>query len=642
MTEPPESAEAVRWSLRARLRAASRLAVVCGAIAACSTLSVAGLARAFDFGPWVLPAHVLFVAGLLSNAVLGGAVICSLWPRGDRILVLPLLAATATLALVHAANWVGYAFWAESVSAEMILSYLASGTRMASDAGVPRPVVGAAVATLVAAFAWAVVLALRRRAAVVSGVRAVAGSRRGRRGIAWSTTALLVHSAAFAGTYWTAKDMSRLQGEPLLGLFPDRGIADMREAQVPAALTGLRHRPASPAASSAGPANVARKNVVLVVLDAVRADHLALHGYHRDTAPTLSALASSGPALVAEWATASCSISGCGIVALLGSRTFSRTVAEFTTLPDVLLDAGYDTYYLLSGDFSRGFPVMRRLFGPGARVFRDGWRSTTFGVWDDRVVLEALDDVPPFTGRPAFFYVHLHSAHGIGVRFQPPRFGSASEPVLPWHEKLRRHVFKDFVPALPANRSTDHYDNGVAQADAVMGDVLTALDRKGYLRDSILVVTADHGEALGEHGDFDHGSNLFAESIDIPLVIRDTGFAASRSMAYARQIDVAPTVAALAGLDAPGEWEGSSLLEDSPTLSFHQTTQRRPVQAVVWRNGSRAFKYLRDTRQGTERLFELTADPGERNDVLASAAPDVLEFLRRAADGYFPTLPVPR
>jgi arylsulfatase A-like enzyme len=133
---------------------------------------------------------------------------------------------------------------------------------------------------------------------------------------------------------------------------------------------------------------------------------------------------------------------------------------------------------------------------------------------------------------------------------------------------------------------------------------------------------------LGEHGGWLHGNDLYAESINIPLFFLDTDFHANRTVPYATQLDIAPTIADLVGIPIPAQWEGNSLLRAVPEISTAQTTVFPPIEAVIWHTADASYKYVFFTRDNTEKLFELRNDPAEQINLIQKAEPALLAFLR--------------
>src|SRR5439155_8588061 len=224
---------------------------------------------------------------------------------------------------------------------------------------------------------------------------------------------------------------------------------------------------------------------------------------------------------------------------------------------------------------------------------------------DDRLILEGLERVPSDQS-PAFFYFHLMSVHLTGVKQERYRRYLPSVMKNDWEALFRGESDRETV--------TNNYDNGVVQADATIKDIFAALDQKGYLRNSLILILADHGEGLGERGKtaYGHVLSLYQEFIRIPLLIYDDPPFQYANLRFATQIDVAPTIVDRLGLKVPNSWEGTSLLDPNiKTLTAHQTTLRTPCYALVYRPDAKTYKYISCFLARREELYDLTVDPGE-------------------------------
>ena len=246
-----------------------------------------------------------------------------------------------------------------------------------------------------------------------------------------------------------------------------------------------------------------KKNVILIVLDACRADHLGLNGYARDTTPFLDSLQRTGNLRnVRTFYSASCCTFG-GVLTLLRSQNWFRMAPRAFALPDVLKKSGYRVHFVLGGDLSN-FHDLQNYYGNGIDTFSDGISADRhFSVNDDRGVFEAFSRVPASDGTPAFLYFHLMSIHPLGVRMVN---------------------FMKYKPAVNRRDPVDYangYDNGILQADSAIRELFHRLEAKGYLQNSLVVITGDHGDSLGERGLIGHSHNLYAEEVTPPLLIYD-------------------------------------------------------------------------------------------------------------------------
>ena len=240
------------------------------------------------------------------------------------------------------------------------------------------------------------------------------------------------------------------------------------------------------------------------------------------------------------------------------------------------------------------------------------------------MIFDGLAQVPASDGTPAFFHFHLVSAHAIGVRQE--RFQIYSPSRFSWTPA--------FVRQPDARPMINWYDNGLRQADVIVEDIFGALDRKGYLRDSLVVLLADHGEGFGEHGSswrhFGHSRFLYQEHIRVPLMFCDSPEAPYGNLEFATQMDVAPTIVDRLGLPIPTSWQGRSLLApDVPRCSFHQSTERPFVHMVALRTPGALYKLMRHG-SGVEELYEIISDPRERHDLIAIAPPAFVGRLQTA------------
>src|SRR5262249_49168770 len=124
---------------------------------------------------------------------------------------------------------------------------------------------------------------------------------------------------------------------------------------------------------------------------------------------------------------------------------------------------------------------------------------------------------------------------------------------------------------VPLQEIVNNYDNGVRQSDHVIRELFQILANKGYLRGSLIVVTADHGDGLGEHGHFGHTRYLYQGQILVRLLFFDPDARGYRNGDFATHGDIAPTIVERLGLPLPRTWSGRSLLRAGvKEYSLHQ------------------------------------------------------------------------
>lgn len=368
-----------------------------------------------------------------------------------------------------------------------------------------------------------------------------------------------------------------------------------------------------------------RKHVVLIMVDSLRADRMHVYGYPRPTTPFLSQLVQSGRMKKVDAAFSSCSESFCGIVSTLASREFRDISAPTFQLQDVLRDAGYQTWFLLSGNH-RAWNGLPNFYRAREGTLFDGSQTRRYTMDDDRLVLEGFEQVPPASPeQPAFFYVHLMSPHYLGVQFTESHvFTRPDDRVSPGLEPYK---------ILEQLNKPDRYDDKVRQADGIIRQLFDALRAKHYLDEAVVVVTSDHGEGLGERH-WAHGWDLYNEDIRIPMLLYDVPATTYPDLAFATHVDIAPTILDRLGLPIPASWEGQSLL--APTrqrVTYHQTYFLPHRFAVLYRDEDALFKFIATPDYRTEELYDLRKDPREVR-TLVTEQPALAALLREKVRAY--------
>lgn len=366
-----------------------------------------------------------------------------------------------------------------------------------------------------------------------------------------------------------------------------------------------------------------RKNVIVITVDSLRADHMQVNGYARATTPFLARLRDEGTLRRVEFATSTCAESNCGILSTLFSKTLRHQVPEAFSLFALLKDQGYDTHFVLSGNHD--WMGQREMYGHDHTSYFDGSNSTRYGWSDDRVLVEGLEQIGDYQ-RPSFFFFHLMSPHIMGHKEERYRLYQPAVDTLNMQALFRGEYDRTSV--------VNSYDNGIVEADATIRDLFTVLDRKGYLRNSIVVILADHGEALGDRAAnmYGHINWLYQETINIPMLIYDASATTYQGLAFGTQLDVAPTVVDRLGLTIPADWEGRSLLRPAaPRQTMHQTRLTKPCFALIDYAKDRMFKYIQCRDGALEELYDLTSDSTERHNLTATQ-PALVAGYRQAVE----------
>lgn len=362
-------------------------------------------------------------------------------------------------------------------------------------------------------------------------------------------------------------------------------------------------------------------NIVLFIVDALRPDHMGLFGYHRQTTPYLSQLTKHRLTLKSDQMHATCGASSCGLLSLASSRFMHQFPRHPITLQEVLRLHGYEAHMVLGGDHTN-FYGLGDLYGEVDSYF-DGTHNRSFYVNDDRLLTDYLERFPKWNGTPVFFQIHLMSTHPLGLRFLDPDY----EPQINYsrpenhfidHSETRRESLVNF------------YDNGVIQTDQLIQEIKSILSKKNYLDYALVVITADHGEALGEHGQLGHANSVREPVIRIPFALipygRELSFGDNTNR-YINQTDIAPTLLSAIGAPIPETWRGHSLLTPIDR-DFSYFRQRSENGLIDHRDPNNIWKYWHNSRSGEEFVYNLTKDPTENHNLADSIGYEKLSFWR--------------
>jgi arylsulfatase len=424
-----------------------------------------------------------------------------------------------------------------------------------------------------------------------------------------------------------------------------------------------------------------RPDLILIVVECLRADHLGAYGYKRATSPALASLAARG-ALFDEHSAQSSATLPSMVSLMLGRAILAdaqRVPAGVPTLAERLAASGYQTVAFA------GNPLVSRAagFDRGFEVFltRDDTGHETWDARDLHALVTGWLAKNPRDGRPRFLYVHFmdpHFPYAPDDRKAVP--GESPDVPVEQRVRVRDDVFGAWSAVLGAagagnllydsfnnehwvvKEQIDAYDRELANVDAAIGAILDSLGSGGRL----VIVAADHGEALWERAltpqqlesvpadrmtltrvfEHGHGGTLSQELLATPLIISGAGFPVARRVGSATSnLDIVPTLLRAAGIEADDALEGVALQE----LASGRPIERPPIfsasrLAVAVRDPVQGYRLVVPTPEGEAlgvplQLYNLSADPHERNNLalatLAEATPEAtaqLQSLREAHD----------
>ena len=358
-------------------------------------------------------------------------------------------------------------------------------------------------------------------------------------------------------------------------------------------------------------------NVLLLTVDTLRADMTEPYGDAAPISPALQELAAGAVVFEEAWSGSSWTLPSLASLhtglhsSVHGAWQFSDVLGwDFDTLAERLTAAGWDTAAVVNHVFLGRKHGLNQGF-----VHYDDELVEDFGKSHEAITSDTVSDrgiawleakASADDGRPWFLWLHY---------FDP-------------HEVYQRH--DRYAPTFGDETDLERYRGEIAWTDEHLGRVLASLETLGLAEDTVVVLTADHGEEWEEHGGLGHGHTLYGELVRVPLVIRAPGVEPARIAERVSTLDVAPTVLKLTGVEPLSGTGGRSL----GALLDGREGRRGPILTEVGRSeakrmaaiGDGRWKLLWHEHDNEAELFDLETDPGEQRDV-AALHPDEVERL---------------
>jgi tetratricopeptide (TPR) repeat protein len=345
------------------------------------------------------------------------------------------------------------------------------------------------------------------------------------------------------------------------------------------------------------------ETIILISLDTTRADHLSCYGYPTKTTPHIDAFAKD--AILFENCFANIPLTMPSHTSMFTGvippthgvhDNYHLFTGSLPTLPQILQENGYRTYGIVST------VVLDRKFGLGRGfdVYYDRFDGKTTGNSHDsertgnKTVAHALQWLDENQDKKKFIFVHFYDPH------------DAYRPPAPFD--------KQFM---------NPYDGEIAFVDQCIGLLLDKLKALHLYDDSLILITADHGELLGEHGELTHGYTIYQNALHVPLLVKPAGLSASHRIPdSASLIDITPTILAQCGLDVPTVMQGLDL-SDYFTRPDHRIANRFVYNESLYPTKYNAnsllglindqWHYIQTTRP---ELYDRIADPKESRNLI--------------------------
>lgn len=391
----------------------------------------------------------------------------------------------------------------------------------------------------------------------------------------------------------------------------------------------------------------AMPNIVVIVIDTLRADHVSCYGYDRNTTPNIDKLAQEGIRFERCYSTSSWTLPAC-VSLLTGLYTDKHDVKQWESvipkhlpfLPEILSEHGYycagvssNPFLSEKQGFSRGFDVFDDTTVIAAAEWSFPLTDSQYksmvlastGATTTRRAMELLNEHPK--DKPLFLFVHYMDCHADYV--PPSPFDKSFDPN--YSGNISGHVQSKRFSTDISKRDLKHvvslYDGEIAYTDKQVGQLLEHLEALDLDKNTCVILTADHGEEFLEHGNWFHGHSLFEECVRVPLIIRWPGKipAGRTSKEVVSLVDVMPTVLSFLDVKLPTSCDGTNLVpafsgqeELTDRAVVMETALGSPFRAIVLgslklisRIGSYTESKVDLDDIGEALFFDLVVNPNE-------------------------------
>jgi len=376
------------------------------------------------------------------------------------------------------------------------------------------------------------------------------------------------------------------------------------------------------------------RNVILILVDTLRADHLGAYGYPRPTSPNVDAFAAESLKFTGARSQASCTFPSAN--SILTSRYPSAFLGQpapsplgipesIPSIAEILLARGFRTAAVSASPVVRNSPGR---FNPGAGFGRGFESFNEDCVWENAACVNraAMPLIQSDDARPFFLYLHYMDPHGP---YTPPkshqRRWALGRPEKRFVRDGNPNPIGDMLyKGAPDPGATPQdiqylmglYDEEIAFFDSQFAEIRQAIRDAGRMEDTALVFVSDHGEEFLEHGHIKHCRTLFDSSIKTPFFLHLPGTAPRVLDQPVQNLDVVPTLLDYLEVDTKGlTFEGESLrplIEETGELDPHQYGMQGTLRSAA----DGRHKLIHDLGKGSFALYDLKADPNEAKDSL--------------------------
>ncbi len=381
-------------------------------------------------------------------------------------------------------------------------------------------------------------------------------------------------------------------------------------------------------------------NVIFILLDAARADRFGCYGYGKDTSPNIDALAREGVVCLNNFSNGKFTLES--VPSYFYSRYYIKSL--FPADPDIPLQEPENLFHELDSEAISMAGVFKAagyrtvLFSAHPWLVRGHKLVEDFDEFykikphhsphaDAATVYQEVEEwLKKNSGQPFFAYIHMMDTHTPHNRKEETTI--FADPDYDYNKKFDRHgnprgqyigPYGDWrIPSDFTKADRDYmnalYDGDIRYSDRCFGDFVQVLKQDGLYDRTLIVIGADHGEHLGEHGLSQHGGKPWEAVIRTPLIMRlpDKIPSGTRIKFITENVDILPTLVGLTGISLPAGkvFDGDDIFKMTP----ESESARWALSRDMIRSGE--FKYITEKNTGDEFLYDLKNDPAETNNII--------------------------
>ena len=339
--------------------------------------------------------------------------------------------------------------------------------------------------------------------------------------------------------------------------------------------------------------NFNKKNIIIIVCDALRDNYFGFNGGEKNVSPFIDSLVLSKNYINVDNFYSTTSNSYNGVSSIFSSNYLLYRNNFF--LYDLLKKQGYSINFILSGDLTNFSGMKKHLKTKSVDSYSDGYKNFKEGFTnnfndDKKNVITKLNDINNYDGTPTFYYLHLMSTHQIGYLERKNKIFKPSEIDL----SSRNHNNE---------KLQNNYKNRVHQLDGNINQIFSILENKGYMSNSIVVITSDHGQNLGENNLYWHGVNLTYENTKIPLIISNNYNFKIDTTSLKNQLDISPTILDMLKIPKPKSWQGNSIYKGKKEKYLFQYQNNE--YSILWKENLITFRYYINKATKDEKLYKI-------------------------------------